>query len=251
MSFDWWTLALQTVNFIVLVWLLHRFLYKPVLRMVDARRTEVEEQYAGARTVEATAKTELAKIEAERAGIASERTTALKAAASQADEAAAARHAQAQREATALIDQARKTLAMERDEAMAEARKAALDLGVDMARRMLDEIPATMRAEAWLERVEKHLADLSPAERDEIAGGLKDGPPLRVVSAVPLPDSAMNKWRDHLGRALGDGIHIEFDVDAALIAGVELNFPNAILRFSWRNVLQTMRSEMEDDDNAA
>ena len=38
MRFDWWTLALQTVNFAVLVWLLHRFLYRPVLRMIATAR---------------------------------------------------------------------------------------------------------------------------------------------------------------------------------------------------------------------
>ena len=46
MHFDWSTLALQTVNFAILVWLLHRFLYRPVLRLLDARRTEIDKQYA-------------------------------------------------------------------------------------------------------------------------------------------------------------------------------------------------------------
>ena len=31
MQLDWWTIGLQTVNFTVLIWLLNRFLYKPVL----------------------------------------------------------------------------------------------------------------------------------------------------------------------------------------------------------------------------
>jgi F-type H+-transporting ATPase subunit b len=37
MEIDWWTLALQTVNFLVVVWLLSRFLYRPVRRMIEAR----------------------------------------------------------------------------------------------------------------------------------------------------------------------------------------------------------------------
>src|SRR3546814_21092072 len=41
MHFDWWTLALQTVNFAIPVWLLQRFLYKPVLRLIDSPRAEV------------------------------------------------------------------------------------------------------------------------------------------------------------------------------------------------------------------
>ena len=38
MSFDWWTFGLQVINFLVLVWLLQRFLYKPVRRIIEQRR---------------------------------------------------------------------------------------------------------------------------------------------------------------------------------------------------------------------
>ena len=250
MQFDWWTLALQTVNFAVLVWLLHRFLYKPVLRMVDARRTEVEKQYADARAAEARAKTELAAIEAERADIGAERAAALQAAAAQAEEAAAARRSQAEREAAALLEQASKSLAAERDEAVAEARRTALDLGTEIARRLLGEVPTELRAEAWLERVEQHLAALAPAERDEIAKGLNSGGTLRVVTAVALPEALMAGWRARLDRALGDRTTVVFDVDPALIAGAELHFPNAILRFSWRSALAAMGAEIEGHEDA-
>ena len=37
MLFDWFTIAAQLVNFLVLVWLLKRFLYKPILKAIDER----------------------------------------------------------------------------------------------------------------------------------------------------------------------------------------------------------------------
>ena len=69
MHFDWSTFALQTVNFAILAWLLHRFLYRPVLRLIDARRAEIDKQYADARVAEAKAEEQLAAVEAERASI--------------------------------------------------------------------------------------------------------------------------------------------------------------------------------------
>lgn len=245
MQFNWWTLALQTVNFGVLVWLLHRFLYRPVLRMIDARRAEVEKGYADAGAAEIRAKTILTEIEAERAGIAAERVAALRGAATQAEKAAVAKRTQADREAAALLDQARKSLAGERDEAIAEARRMTLDLGVEIARRLLAEVPAELRAEAWLERVEQHLAALAPEERDEITKGLNSDGMVRVVTAVSLPEPVMTQWRARLDQALGDRTTVEFDVDPRLIAGAELHFPNAILRFSWRAALAIMRAEIE------
>src|SRR5271169_5229977 len=41
MLIDWFTVVAQAVNFLVLVWLLKRFLYKPVLAAIDAREKKI------------------------------------------------------------------------------------------------------------------------------------------------------------------------------------------------------------------
>lgn len=248
MKLDWWTIGLQTINFGILVWLLQRFLYKPVLAMIGARQAEARQQFDAAKEIEGKAKAQLAAIEAERAGIAAEREAALKVAAAQAREMAEARQAQAEREAHALIDATRKALAEEREKALDEARRLALDLGVDFAQRLLAEIPAQYRAEAWIERIEDHLKSLSPAERDPLARQLADGSPLTVVTACALPPASADQWKDRLRRSLGLSGGMTFEVDPDLIAGAELHFPTAILRFSWRSALLAARNEVGADD---
>jgi F-type H+-transporting ATPase subunit b len=245
MRFDWWTLALQTINFAILVWLLHRFLYEPVLRMVDARRAEIGRQYADVRTAEAKAKEQTAAIEAARVGIAAEREAALKAAAAQAEDLARARRAEAQREAAELLAGARKTLAGERDQALAEARLAALELGAEFARRLLAEVPMQLRAEAWLDRIEQHLAALPPPELNALVGQCANGAALAIVTASPLPAGTAETWRARLRRLLGADIAMTFDVDPALVAGTELHFPTSILRFSWQSALAALRAEVD------
>lgn len=250
MRFDWATFALQTVNFAILVWLLHRFLYRPVLRLIDARRAEIDKQYAEARMAEAKAKGELDAVEAERAGIAAERAAALEQASARAAEAAAARRAQAEREAAELLDAARKALAAERALALAEARRGALDLGADIAGRLLTEVPMKARAEAWLARIEEHLAALPEAEKDALARQLVDGAELEVVTASELPAETAESWRARLRRTLGDRVAIAFGTDRHLVAGAELHFPNAVLRFSWQSALAAMRAEIAGNGDA-
>ncbi|MGO9006664.1 MAG: hypothetical protein ACLQIQ_00340 [Beijerinckiaceae bacterium] len=247
MRFDWWTLALQTINFAVLVWLLHRFLYKPVLRMIDARKAEIQKQYDAAKTAEDEAEACLASIEAERAGIEAEREAVLKAAAARAVEASNARRAEAEREAKALLDGTRKTLATERVEALAEARRMALDLGSEFARQFVADVPMSLRAEAWLERIEHYLSALPKVERDALVGQIADGSTLTVVTAAALPPDIAETWRTRLRRCLADAITVGFAVDPELVAGTELNFPSTILRLSWRNALASMRKEIEAD----
>jgi F-type H+-transporting ATPase subunit b len=247
MRFDWSTFALQTLNFAILVWLLHRFLYRPVLQLLDARRAEIDKQYADAHTAETKSKRALAAIETERAGIAAERAASLEQASAQAAEAAAVRRAQAEREAADLLDAARQALAAERGLALAEAKRLALDLGTDIAGRLLAEMPMELRAEAWLARIEEHLAALPQTERGALARQLVDGARLTVVTASALPAETAEAWRERLSRTLGDRIAIDFGTDRHLVAGAELHFPNAVMRFSWRSALAAMRAEIDGD----
>lgn len=248
MPLDWWTIALQTINFGILVWLLHRFLYKPVLSLIDARKAQASRQFDAARELEAKAQAQLAAIEAERAGIAAEREAALKAAAKQAQELAETRRTQAERDAQALISTTREALASERAEALNEARRIALDLGADFAQKLLAEMPAQYRAQAWIEHIEAHLKTLPAAEREALARQVAGDADLKIVTACALPAAAAAQWKTRLQQALGLSADMTFEVDPALIAGAELHFPTAILRFSWQSVLLAARTEAIADD---
>ena len=48
MLIDWFTVAAQALNFLVLVWLLKRFLYKPILDAIDVREKGIAATLAGA-----------------------------------------------------------------------------------------------------------------------------------------------------------------------------------------------------------
>lgn len=56
MEINWFTVIAQIVNFLILVWLLKRFLYKPVLDAIDAREKKIASQLEDAATKKAEAK---------------------------------------------------------------------------------------------------------------------------------------------------------------------------------------------------
>lgn len=245
MRFDWVTFALQTVNFAILVWLLQRFLYRPLLNLLDARKAEVQKQYDEAGETRRQALALLDETRAERASIASEREQALRTAAAQAEELVASRREKAGQEAVATLRDARETLAAEREQALAEARRAAIDLGADIARRLLEETPVSLRVEAWLERIERYLASLPREKLDGLMGQLSNGAQLRIITAAPLPPDVAEDWRARLRWSTGDHVAIAFTSDPDLIAGAELHFPTAILNFSWRGELAALKAEFE------
>lgn len=250
MSFDWWTFGLQTVNFVILAWLLHRFLYKPVLRIVDARQAKIDKERAEARRLQDEAQAELERTREARSKIEAERDGVIATARAEAETRATTRRDQAARDAETLLEQARKSLQAERDAAAGETRRIALDLGMDVARRLLEELPAELRTEAWLDRIERYLKDLPSGELDTLLGDPDDPAALHVVGAIPFPDASQKQWLGRLNGALGQDLEIAFSHDPELVAGVELHFPNAILHFSWRGALDAMREEMDTDADA-
>jgi F-type H+-transporting ATPase subunit b len=248
MRIDWTTLALQLVNFAILVWLLQRFLYRPVLKVIDARRQAGDRRYAEAQHMTETAKRQLADIEAQKAGAAADRAAALADAREQARRLIEERRAEAEREAKALLEETRQTLAREREGLLAEARRTALDLAAGMARRVLAEIPESLRMEAWLERIEQHLRSLSDPERAELVRELTHGDALRVVSAWPISSSAGERWRARLRETLGPDVTVTFETDAALIAGAQLCFPHSTLSFSVEGAVGVLQEEAARHD---
>ena len=58
MPIDWFTVIAQAVNFLILVWLLKRFLYKPILHAIDEREKGIATQLAAAEAKKAEAQKE-------------------------------------------------------------------------------------------------------------------------------------------------------------------------------------------------
>ena len=48
MLIDWFTVGAQVVNFLILVWLLKRFLYRPILNAIDVREKRIAAELADA-----------------------------------------------------------------------------------------------------------------------------------------------------------------------------------------------------------
>src|SRR5580658_6527566 len=84
MHIDWWTLLLQTLNALVLVWLLARFLFRPVAKIVVERQRAASALMADAAAAKAAALDERQKVDADSARLAGQRAHLLDAATAEA-----------------------------------------------------------------------------------------------------------------------------------------------------------------------
>ncbi len=247
MTLDWWTLGIEAVNIVILIWLLGRFFWRPVAAMIAARRDAAAKMVADAEAAGRTVAAEREAIAATRAGFAAEHDQLLADARAEAERARAEILEAARTEAEAARAAAATALARERAAAEQAWRDRAGDLAVEIAGRLLARHDAAATRARFLDWLVAALAALPAADR---AAAAAPGAALQATSATPLDPAEADTCRHRIAKALGAEPRIDFAADPGLIAGLELTGPGFTVRNSWRADLARILAELRHDHRA-
>ena len=247
MHIDWWTLGLQTVNALVLIWLLGHFLFRPVADAIAGRQKAAAEMLASAKAAKAAAEAERNKAEAEAARLGAHRAEAFKAVEAEAAAAKSTLLVKAQAEADKLLASARVEIDNERQAENVAAGDRAAKLAVDIAAKLFNRLPAEARISGFIDGVAAGVATL-PAETKASFGAT--GEPIRLTAARTVSPEQEAACRESLAKVLGHPVAVEISVDPTLIAGIELAAPEASVRNSFRADLARLKSELVHHDTA-
>jgi len=248
MQIDWWTLGLQAVNALVLVWLLAHFLFRPVVDAIGARQKAAGQVLADAQAAKAAAEAEREKAAAETAHLVEHRNEAFKAAEAHAAAEKAELLAAAQAEADKLRAAAKAEIEAERRSEAFAAEDRAGRLAIDIATKLLDRLPEEARVAAFIDGIATGLAKLPEGTRASIGA---NGASVRLTAARAVTPQEVKTCRKVLAGVLGHPVLVEVSVDPELIAGIELEAPHAVVRNSFRADLVRLRSELVHHDTNA
>ena len=248
MQIDWWTLGLQAVNALVLVWLLAHFLFRPVVDAIAARQKAAGQVLADAQAAKAAAEAEREKAAAETAHLVEHRNEAFKAAEAHAAAEKAELLAAAQAEADKLRAAAKAEIEAERRSEAFAAEDRAGRLAIDIATKLLDRLPEEARVAAFIDGIATGLAKLPEGTRASIGA---NGASVRLTAARAVTPQEVETCRKVLAGVLGHPVLVEVSVDPELIAGIELEAPHAVVRNSFRADLVRLRSELVHHDTNA
>lgn len=243
MSADWWTLGIQFLNVAILMWILAHFFWKPVARMIDKRRDQVDETLANAEKARRKVEAAQADVARVRAGFDAEREEVLSRAREEAREAKDNLLAQARNEAERIRQDAEEATRRERASAERAWADSASRLAVEIARRLLSTTEAGQAQAGLLDGLMEELSGLSDRQRSHDAGDR-----LQVTSAVELSPEERETCREGIRRALGADWAMDFVVDPELLAGFEVTGPSFTVRNSWRSALSRIRKELDRGD---
>lgn len=252
MQIDPWTIGLQAINFLVLVWLLRHFLYRPVKDVIEKRKELAEHALAEAEKREAEAEAERQRFEEKRAGLTMEREEMLNALHVQMDTERSRALDEARRTAQQVLDDARAAVTKERESVLAETRQEVAALASALASSVLRDCGGMTPDSALLERLVASVNALPDAERERLGKDLEpDGARLTVVTATPIPPEDCARWRDRLGGCIGHVDKIEFATEPEVLGGAELRFPHAVLSFTWADHLRRAEERLLSHEAAS
>ena len=250
MRIDWWTLALQTVNVLVLIWLLARFFFRPVMDIVIKRQQEANKLLTDAANARQEASDVRADADKARAKIAAKRERLIAEARNAAQTEKQNLLAQSSQEIAKRHGEAEAAIARDRAAAEVAIIDRASDLSVGIAQRLLARFPHQDILYAFIDEICREVRALSPEARESLASAAATGHPIEIVTATPLSGEQTQHVRGALKEAFGVELPFAFRSDLAIISGIELNGHNAIIRNSWRADLDRIRQELSRDQHA-
>jgi F-type H+-transporting ATPase subunit b len=241
MLIDWFTVGAQALNFVILIWLMKLFLYRPVLAAIDAREKKIAAQLAEADAKKAEAQKERDEFQHKnddfdqhRAGLLSKATEEAKAEGQRLLEAA-------RKTADASTTQRQETLRQEATQLSQAIRLRTQQEVFAIARKTLTDLSTSSLEESASEVFTQRLRAMNgQAKKDFAAAVHPASDPALVRSAFDLPASQRATIQRALNETFSADIPIRYETAPELIGGIELSLHGQKLAWSIADYLTSL-----------
>jgi F-type H+-transporting ATPase subunit b len=223
MLIDWFTVAAQALNFLILVWLLKHFLYQPILDAIDAREKRIAAELADADAKKAEAKKERDAFQHKNDEFDQQRTALLSQATVEAKAERQRLINEARSEADALSTKRQDALKREQQSLNDEITRRTREEVFAIARKTLSDLAGTSLEERMSELFSRRLRKLNDDAKEDLAEALNTASaPALVRSAFDLPAEQRAAIQNALNETFSDEIQVRFETAPDVISGIEL-----------------------------
>jgi F-type H+-transporting ATPase subunit b len=247
MLIDWFTVGAQALNFVILVWLMKRFLYKPILHAIDAREKRIAMELADANAKKAEAQKERDEFQHKNEEFDQQRAALL----SQATEEAKAERQrlleESRQAADALSAKRQETLKNDARNLNQAIRRRTQQEVFAIARKALADLATTSLEERLEEVFTRRLREMDGHAKAGLAEALKKASdPALVRSAFELPAEQRAAIQNALNETFLAEIHIRFETAPDLISGIELTTNGRKVAWSIADYLVSLEKGVDE-----
>jgi F-type H+-transporting ATPase subunit b len=245
MLIDWFTVGAQILNFLILIWLMKRYLYQPILQAIDAREARVAAELSEADAEKTQAHIEREKFEHKNEAFDQQCANLL----SQAGNEASAKGQQ-------LVDAARQTadaLSAQRYKALNDEQQSLKQAIFQrthqevfaITRKVLTDLADTTLEASMTDAFTRRVQALTGKDKESLDAALKNSSrPSIVRSGFALPQEQRAAIRQALNKTFSADIQIDFIVSPDVISGIELTTGGQKIAWSIADYLFSMEQRI-------
>ncbi len=247
MSIDWFTIVAQAINFLVLLWLMKRFLYKPILKAIDEREKRIAEELSNAETKMNAANNQKEEYDRKNDELDHQSAALLKKAQDEG-------HAEKQR----LLKEAMETadaLSKKRQQSLVEE-EAALRESVSqrtqaevlaITRKVLADLAEMSLEERVVEVFIQRMHDLDASKKKSMISALKkESGTSTVRTALDISPELKASIETSVKEIIGSQTHITFESTPDLINGIELVVNGQKVAWNVADYLSSVEENLDD-----
>lgn len=246
MQIDWLTVLAQAINFLVLVYLLRRFLYRPVQQAMARREANIQQQLQQALEREQQAQQAAQRLREQNDALAQHKEQLMQQAAQEVQARRQALLEEARQEVQATRDAWQQQIERERPEFMRQFRSQAAQATVQVARRLLRDL-----ADADLEQqlIKTFVKQLEEIDHDLLQALRKSAHKAQRIEVITSFEADADT-RARLKRAVqhhlleGKEREIEFRHAEPLICGIEVDVDGRRVGWTMAQSLRTLEDEL-------
>ncbi|MDB5862378.1 MAG: synthase subunit b [Betaproteobacteria bacterium] len=241
MLIDWFTVGAQALNFLLLVWLMKRFLYKPILQSIDEREKRIAGRLADADAKKVEAVKERDAFEHKNQALDQQRAALLNQATDDAKVERQRLLGQAQKDADALSARRQETLMHEAETLNQALVRRTRQEVFAITRKVLSDLATTSLEERLGEVFTRRLRDMDGPQKERLAEALRtaSGPAI-LRSAFDLPAQQRATIQNALNETFSAEVRVQYETAPELVSGIELTANGQKIAWSISDYLESL-----------
>ncbi|PKH28006.1 F0F1 ATP synthase subunit delta [Shewanella sp. ALD9] len=247
MLIDWFTVFAQVVNFLVLIWLLKRFLYRPIINNIDAREKRIATEIADADAKSAKAEQQRNEFEQKNAEFEQQKTTRM----NKLIEDTKAERAQLLETVRQEAEDLRKILQLalknEQLNLQVALSQSAREEIFSITRKVLDDLAETSLEASMTEIFIRRLHELTDKETTDFTAAFNlSAKPILVQTAFTLPKPQCSVIKTEIEKILGHEITLQFAIEPKVISGIEISINGQKISWSINEYLRSLAKRVDE-----
>ncbi|UAM98170.1 hypothetical protein K8354_18145 [Polaribacter litorisediminis] len=245
MDINWFTVIAQVFNFLILVWLLKKFLYKPVLNAVNEREKKITDQLKDADAQRKLAQEKQVDFQQKNEDFDSKKAALLDKAIAEANAEKQQLVALAKKDAKAAGIAMKKAFEEQQEQEKKERAQNTQEQLFAIARRALKEIASVSLENQAIAQFIKHLKALKDQERQQFIAAFKsNSKTIFVKSAFTLTAAQKQEITEAVNKLLSAETVFEFKTTPEVISGIELSTNGYKMGWSLSEYLNTLQKSI-------